>query len=769
MRKINYFCILVLLGLSSCRITKYLPQNEFIYGGANLNLIVSDSAKVGLEPNLKTRLEELTRPLENTKFPGLNYPYRVAIYYATGGDKGKKGFFSKLTKRFSEKPVFFNDFQLDKNKKNLQEYLETQGYFDSKVNGEIKISSYKASANYDIQLNQRFAIDTVMVFAGEGKFDEDFKNAANKVTVGTYFDLDKLKASRLQIDTELRKNGYFKFNPDYVAFLADSIQKAKQISIKIKAKEDMPSVAKKQYLVNDIYINIDGTNDFTSKADDNNFDFFRGIILDDVKGKFKENIFADAIAFRPGTLFNTELQDITNSRLVGLGNFNFIKSRYEVVNRLDSTFLDVYYYLQTQKQNSLRAEANAVTRSSGLAGSQLSLNYQNINTFKGGEFFKVSVKGEIGIQIGGKQDNLQYRDNYRLGGDAQFTFPRFLAPFVKIDPEVSRVLPKTQISGGYESFIKKGLYNLNSASGSWGYAWTRGRGVEHEFKPFSLKFVKSSNISSAFIDEIFIDPRLLVILENQLIVGGSYNLNYRPKRANPTKSFTYNGTLEFAGNMFSLLDKIRNNPEKSGRIFGEYYSQFVKLENDFRYRKDLSKIVSWANRAIVGVGVPFGNSLQLPFLNQFYVGGNNSLRAFRARGVGPGTYKSTNSITEQFIGNNTGDVKLELNTELRLKANDFFSPALFFDAGNIWMFKDEYIYGSGSLLTKDFYKELAMGAGLGLRFNFSFIIFRLDIATPVRKPWLYETNPWVLGDINPFNKSWRKDNLIWNVAIGLPF
>jgi len=439
-----------------------------------------------------------------------------------------------------------------------------------------------------------------------------------------------------------------------------------------------------------------------------------------------------------------------------------------VVNGLDSSLIDITYILQTQKTKSFKAEANAITRSSGLAGSQVSISWQNINTFKGAELLRIATLGGLELQVGGDKSGA-YRGNYRVGLEGQLVFPRFLAPFIKIDPEISKVLPKTQINLGYESFIKTGLYNLNSARASLGYAWTRGKGIEHSLKPLNLNFVKASNISTVFIDEIFADPRLLVILENQFVAGGSYEITIKPKQYHKG-SFSYRGNLDFAGNLFGIYDKIRNKPEKTGRIFGEYYSQFLRIEQDLRYRNDLNKNIQWANRAIVGIGAPYGNSLQLPFVNQFYVGGNNSLRAFRARGVGPGTYERTGNLAEQFLGNNTGDIKVEFNTEMRFKINDFFSTALFFDAGNVWMFKDEYIYGPGSLFSKSFLKELAIGTGLGLRLNFSFIIFRIDLGTPLKKPWLPQNDRWVINQINPFSKDWRKGgNLIWNIAIGLPF
>ncbi|HLO44500.1 MAG TPA: BamA/TamA family outer membrane protein [Leadbetterella sp.] len=772
MKLVRYILAILLFGggLSSCKVAKKLPAGEKLYAGASVKIIKNDSLDSEKIPDLKEELLTLTRPLPNTTLPLpflSQYPYKVGFYYFIGDVKSEKGLRAWFKKKLSEEPVFINSGLVDKNSENLQGILKSKGYFGANVVGVMKSKRTLASAEYTVTLNRRFEIDSIIFLGEEGKFGEDFLRATAKFKPGQYFDLAKLKQARVDVDKELRNEGYFYFKPDYVGIEADTTIKPQKVVLKVGPKPDIPTQAKRQFQINDIFVNIDTKTEVVSNSDPNSLDFFRGLILDDPTKKYKEAIFSDAIAFRPGTFFNNDLQAITNNRLIGLSNFKFIKSHYEVVNRLDSTLIDVYYNLQTNKRKSLRVEANAISRSSGLAGSQLSLNWQNINAFRGGEFFKLSLNGNFELQVGGNKAN-EYRDNYRLGADAQFNIPRFLAPFVKIDPEVSKVLPKTQIKLGYESFIKTGLYNLNSARASLNYAWTRGRGIEHSLRPIGVNLVKSSNISTVFIDEIFADPRLLIILENQFIAGGAYEITVSPKQYKRS-NFSYRGSFDFAGNVFGLIDKIRNNPEKSGQIFGENFSQFARLENDFRYKYDINSTITWANRGIVGLGVPYGNSLQLPFVSQFFVGGNNSLRAFKARGVGPGTYEKKGNAAEEFLGNNTGDIKLEFNTELRFKFNSFLNTALFVDAGNVWMYKDQYIYDEGSLFSKNFYKELAVGTGIGFRFDFTFIIFRIDVATPVVKPWLPVGEKWVLKDIKPFDKPWRKDNVIWNFAVGLPF
>nr|MBP6620193.1 hypothetical protein [Leadbetterella sp.] len=473
MKFIKYISVFGLLGIavSSCKVASKLPAGEKLYAGATIKIIKNDSLDSEKIPALKEQLLSFTRPLPNTTLPLpflSKYPYKVGFYYFFGNSEGKGKFklwynFKEwLKKKITEEPVFINRVLVEKNAENLESILKSKGYFHANVDWKLEEKKALASAEYTATLNRRFGIDSIIIVKGDSKFEQDFEIASAKFKPGDYFDLSSLKQSRIEMDRELRNEGYFYFKPDYIGIEADTTIKPQMVVLKVGPKPDISEQAKRRYQINDIYVNIDTKTDILSNSDPNSLDFFRGLILDDPAKKYKEDIFSDAIAFRPGTFFNSDLQSITNNRLIGLSNFKFIKSHFEVVNRLDSTLIDVYYNLQTNKKKSLRIEANAITRSSGLAGSQLSVNWQNINTFKRGEFFKLSTNANFEIQIGGNKSS-EYRDNYRVGADAQFNIPRFVAPFIKIDPEESKVLPKTQIKLGYESFIKTGLYNLNSA------------------------------------------------------------------------------------------------------------------------------------------------------------------------------------------------------------------------------------------------------------------------------------------------------------------
>jgi len=761
--------ILLSQAIFSCKVADKIPSQKRLYGGASVSVIRHDSLAGGEVPEFKTLLEDATRPAPNTMLFG--YPYKVAFNYFLGEKKKETGLKEWLRKRLGEEPVFVDAFMVDQNVTNLRSLLDSYGYFNARVQGELNEKKILGFAHYEVEPNQRYVIDSVLIDPpAEGEFYEDFLSFSQHYRLPRYFNLERIKLERQKMYTSMRNIGYYYFRPEYINILVDSTQRPAHLIAKVAPREDIPAQAKRRYQINNIYVSID-TPTQVEQLDENSssFDFFRGLVLDDPAQKYKENIFLDAVAFRPGMLYNNDAVSVTNNRLLSLRNFRSIQSQFQVVNRLDSTLIDVYYNLQTNKRKAIHVEANALSRSSGLAGTQMSLSWRNSNIFRGAEKFEVGVNGNFEFQLGGKRDNTEYNENYRTGAWTSLEFPRFIAPFIRIDPEVSNVLPKTLLRLSYENFIKRGLYNLNSANAEWGYAWTRGKGIEHAFKPFKFTFVKSSNLTSAFVDAIFDDPRLMTILDNNLIIGSGYEIVINPARYKKG-TMSYRGGVDVAGALLSLYDGLNKDRENLGKVFGERYSKFVRLENEVRYRYDFTRDVSWANRAIAGVGIPFGDSYFLPFVNQFFVGGNNSLRAFRARGVGPGTHTIEGKGTaEKFLATNTGDIKIEFNTELRYKLNSLLSTALFVDAGNVWMFKDAFIYDEGAIFSKNFMKEMAVGGGIGFRLDFGIFIFRVDVATPFRKPWLEESERWVFDQINLKSKDWRRENIIWNFAVGLPF
>lgn len=760
--------LFISLVFHSCQVYKKVPFGESIYQGAKVTITPMDSTLKLKTGTLVEQLhEEVIRPEPNSQLFG--FPYKAAIYYWLGTGNKKRNWTDKIVTRFGETPILLSQSMLDRNKQLIQDYVKAKGYFGAVVHADKQLHAHKATALYQIQLPERTKIQSVDFQTDtENSLASDFSKVglSSLIKPGDFFDFGRIKEELSRLEKTLRSEGYYYFSSNYIGIEADSTQAKNALSLRFFLKPNLPERVKKQYLINDIYVFTQEKG--TQETIDLNTDLFRGVLLFDSTQRYKQTLFTEAIGFRPGNVYSEELSEITRTRLVGLNNFRFVQSRFEVVNRLDSTLLNVYYYLSPQKKKSLRTELNAITRSNGLSGSQVSFNWRNSNAFKGAEQLVISAIGGIELQLGGPSPG-EYRDNYRFGLEANLLIPRFWLPYGRIDPETSRVLPKTVVNIGYENFIKSGLYNLNSLRTSLGYTWRQNAQFTHTLSPLNLNFVRSSNYSEAFITEIFLDPRLLTILDNQLIPSGSYQGVFTPK---PTRGgrdqWSISGGIDLAGNLVGLLNRFQRDEAKKGRIFGETYAQYARFEGDIRYRHTYSPQLKWANRLFLGVGIPYGNSLQLPFVKQYFSGGNNSIRAFRARAIGPGTYQRTGNLTEQFLGNNTGDIKIELNTEFRYKLTNFIETAFFLDAGNIWMYKDPYIYDEGALFTKDFYKQLAIGSGIGLRLDFSFIIFRMDLATPLRKPWLEPGNRWTFENIQ-WNKTWRQENLLLNLGVGYPF
>ena len=227
--------------------------------------------------------------------------------------------------------------------------------------------------------------------------------------------------------------------------------------------------------------------------------------------------------------------------------------------------------------------------------------------------------------------------------------------------------------------------------------------------------------------------------------------------------------IDFSGNIIGLLQGASAKEDNYKSILNVRYSQYIKTDQDLRYYIRLGgpRVNQWANRLFVGAGFPYGNSIQLPYIKQFYSGGTNSLRGFRARTVGPGTYRPVVD-SNSFFPDQTADIKLELNSELRFKIVSILQGALFVDAGNIWL-KNESNYKQGAKFTSSFMKELAVDAGIGLRFDLTILVVRTDFAIPLRKPWYPENERWVIDKFDFSSSEWRKENIVFNLAIGMPF
>ena len=756
-----YF-LFVILFLAGCGGTNKIPKDELLYTGAKIKIEGNEPSKKERKA-LKTQLELLVRPKPNSSFLGMRP--KLFFYNLAGQPKKEKGFRYWLRTKVGEPPVLYSKVDLEYNKSVLQNFSENNGYFNTKSSADSTRSGKKAKVSYTVTPNKRY-------FIREVKFPQDSSAIASLVRkterrsllkTGEPYSLEVIKTERERIDARLKEKGFYYFNADYLLIQVDSTVADHQVDLIVKLKTDAPEQSKMQYKINNVvvYPNYSiNTNDVTSSSD--SIVKYKDFTIIDSENLFKPSIFDRTLYFKKGDYYNRTNHNLSLNRLVNLGTFKFVKNQFKVADTIGN-YLDAYYYLTPLPKKSIRVEVLAKTNSANYTGTELNLNWSNRNVFKGAEQLTISAFGGVEVQVSGQNNGFNV---YRVGTEASLIWPRIIAPF-KFESS-SGFVPKTKATLGYEFQNRTKLYSLQTFKGSFGYLWKQNERKEHLLNLTEITFASPQNVTPLYQEQIDANPSLEKVIEKQLIFGPTYSYTFTNTMQKRKKNtFYYKGSIDLAGNVTGLISGANIKSGDTIKVFNVPFSQFIKIENEFRHYLKLTEDSQLASRVIVGAGFAYGNSNEMPFIKQFFNGGTNSIRAFRARSIGPGSFDgSTNANT--FLPDQSGDLKLEFNTEYRAKIYGLVKGALFLDAGNIWLLK-ENPDKPGAKFSKDFMNEIAVGVGAGLRFDFSFLVLRTDLAFPIRKPYLPDGNRWVLDKVSFGNSSWRNENLVFNLAIGYPF
>jgi outer membrane protein insertion porin family len=760
-----YYFLLALLFAYGCSNTKYLPEGDMLYVGGEVT--VEDSLMSRRDrKDMEAELEGLLRPRPNSSFLGLRP--KLWFYNIAGTPKKDKGFRFWVKNKLGEPPVLFSQVDLDYNADLLLNRTENRGYFRARTASDSTSKNRRATALYTVKPGQQWIIRNVKFPDSAGtKLDSAIARTQRRTVLkpGEPFDLDVIIAERERIDTRLKQRGYFYFNPDYILVQVDSSVADHQVDLIVKVKDDTPEVAMQPYRINNIYI-LPNYN-ITNAKDTISYNRVQGLkykdfTIIDPDSTFKPHIYDRTMFFHKGDIYNRRDHNLALNRLVNLGPFKFVKNEFRRNDSIPNS-LDAYYFLTPLPKKSIRLETLVKTNSANYNGSEVSINWSNRNAFRGAELLTLSAFGGAEVQVAGQNQGFNV---YRVGGEASLVWPRFISPISISDS--SAFIPRTRAMVSYEYQNRQKLYSLNSFRGTFGYLWKGNIRREHQLNVLDVNYVNPANVTDLYLQQIQQMPSLGRVIEKQLIFGPTYSFTYtNTMRTLRKHTFYYKGSVETSGNVTGLVTGANVREGDTIKIMGVPFSQFVKMEHDFRHYMKLGRKSSLASRIIAGVGVPYGNSTELPFMRQFFIGGTNSIRAFRARSIGPGTYRP-DIDANSFLPDQSGDLKLELNTEYRADLFSIVEGAVFVDAGNIWLM-NENSNRPGGKISKDFYKEIAVGTGAGLRFDITFLILRLDLAFPLRKPWLPEGERWVLDEIDFGGKTWRRENLVFNLAIGYPF
>jgi outer membrane protein insertion porin family len=748
--------------LVSCHESKYLTGTQTLYTG-NKTEVQSSVQMTKKEKNKWNEdMEGYLRPKLNSKILGLRV--KLWIFNIAGTTNKTKGFKHWLKYKIGEPPVLASPSILQNNAQVLQSHFENKGFFHDTVIVTTFVKYKHLWATYTAQIGPRYTI-------GKIDYPDDSDAVSNRIDTlkrgsllkpGAFYDLETIKEERIRIDSRLKNRGFYYFNPDYLIVDLDTAVGSHRVDMFMRLKEEMPDPAREVYHIKDIAVYAD----YANRPDtirEHAYTTPEGYHIIDSARYLRPSVFSRTLLIKPGDIYKENDYSTSLSRMVSLGVFQFVKARFEPATSADTNNkLNLYYYLTPSQKKQLRFEVTALTRTDNTTGTELSLNWRHRNLFHGAELFNIRVYGGLEGQSVSRSLRALTR---RTGVDASLIIPKIVSPF-NLNTS-SKFVPKTKIEADYDIFENNSLYTLTSSRVSFGYQFKNRLTSENGITILGISYVRPSNITDSFQRRIDTNRNLAYSIEPQFIIGPSWNFNYNtlvdPRSARRKYNLWFNFNVDFSNNLLGLLSGA--NVAKTGKqkeIFGVPFAQYMKFDVDFRHYLSFSKTSMLATRAEAGLGFPYGNSTGLPFVKAFFAGGTNDIRAFRARALGPGKYFAGDPNKNAFIPDQPGDVKLEFNAEYRAKLAGLVNWAVFTDWGNVWTLRKD-TSRPGAVFTPQFLNDFAVGAGAGLRFDFTIVVLRIDVAVPLRTPWKPEGSKW------NFRTTTDISDMVLNLAIGYPF
>jgi len=751
---------------SGCNPTKHVKPNELFLQKSTVKI---DTRKLD-----KDEIETIIKQKPNKKILEL-VRFHLGVYnYWPPWRK------TEIRKNTGEAPVIYDSLLTVRTLKQLKIYTKNRGYFDSEISFSKKVKNNKIKVEYHIKSGEPYLIKSVdYVFADDEIKAKSFlilRKTLLDLKPGNIFDIDVLDKQREKIKIEMKNLGYYYFNKDFIKYKVDSTGGKKEIAVflhinnqEIKNELNDTLIEKKhiKYDINDINIylsknykdkNLNNFDTITFKNIKVHMDTSNGQVL-----KYRPRMLNHAIGLKKGELYRLENQQSTYRHLNELKLFKNVNISFDDIG---NNHLNTNIFLVPSKIKSFSAEAIG-TNSGGDLGIKGSLIYQNRNIFRGGEQLTIKLSGGLEIQqlLNEDQDNknvnfLGVFNTLEFGPEANLEFPRFLLP-IGLENFSRKMNPKTNLKY-LLNFQKRPEYIRSLTQISFGYFWNGSRFVKHYVTPIDVSVVKlapTTDFQTKLNEED--NPFILNSFKDHFINASTYSFIYNNQRINKITNFVFfKFNIEAAGNLQSGIYSLTNKPydnidTKSYNVFNIRYAQYVKTDFDFRAYGQ-TKNTSFVKRINIGIGKPYGNLDVLPFEKSYYGGGANSIRAWQARSLGPGTLPD--SLAANSL-NQIGELKIEGNLEYRFDITKLFEGAAFIDAGNIWILSKDENRPNAEIKADKFWKDIAVGVGVGLRLDFNFFLIRFDLAAKLKDPGSYTPEK--------FDLNWRKPTL--NLGIGYPF
>ncbi len=780
---ITYLLLSASLFFVSCSMTKNIPEDDQLFTGLE-KIVYNDYEQ---NDNFITTQEEVeaalaTAPngsLFGSSYHRLPFSFGVSVWNRYADKPG--GFAKWMTKAFGKQPVLMSWVNPSLRSLVATNVLRNHGYFNGKVTYQTitQKNPKTAKIQYTVQPGRLYMLDSVGYFGFPAEADSLIHSTLSQALIhrGDPFVVANLDAERSRINTLLRNNGYYFFQPSYASYLADTLMVDGKAQLRFQLANDVPEAAKHKWYIGRININMRKT--FMEQPTDSFRGRFFTIRFAGKKPPIRPRVLMADMKLRPRQLYSYSdyLESISKINAMGLFSMTEFKFAPRDTTAACDT-LDLTLNCTFDKPWDFYVETVFNARTIGRMGPELRMGITRRNAFRGGEKIDVNLHGSYEWSTSGGSS----MNNYEYGADASVEFPRIIAPFfggnrIRRDKQGHIIrrrrfysTPSTLAKLSTDVIYRPSYYKMHVVSGEWTYRWQTSAQSRHEFSPLTVKYQFMNSHTAAFDSIVDKNPYLKVTMQDYFVPQMRYTYTYTSP-ANLLHPIRWETTIAESGNVTSLGMMIGGKSwnEKDKQLFKNPYSQYVKLETDFTKTWTIGALSRLVGHVNAGIIYAYGNSEWLPNSELFYVGGANSIRAFPVRGLGPGRFPGYEDKAISYLMQN-GDVKFVCNLEYRPQLFGNLHGALFLDAGNVWNLKDrtdnlnkgQNRYEDTKFTLKNFFRDMALGTGVGLRYDLDFLILRLDWGFALHVP--YETGKSGFFNINSF-----KDSQTLHFAIGYPF
>ena len=749
--------------LAACSTTSRLAEGEVLYTGVKkLQYHEDDSAKI--DDGVKDQIFQVINVKPNNPLysPYYRTPLPVGLWVYNHMDPNAKGFKGWFYKKFVSRPVLMSRVKPATRVEMINELLRNNGYFKSSASYELlydKKNEKKAKVRYDVNVTRPHVLGGITLTQLDtpvGRIIDSVAARSSYLAPGNRYCADSLNDVRIQITNRLRNRGYYYFRPEYIEYVADSVTSPGHINLKMVLSANVPNSAFERFLARDVTVTVSGEHS-TSQAD--TVAMRNGTLIKMLPVHVKKSIIESNLRGRRGQPFRVNSMDRMQLYLSRTGIFSNInmqvKPVLDTITPSGDRMLDIDINCVLDKPIELKVELQGTSKSNSYLGPGLAASIKHKNLLGGAEQLSAKITAAYEWQTGkGGAYGNGGLNSYEFGAQVDLALPRLLAP--RFVDRSRRYLNWTRFSLSGNILNRPKFFKMLKTSAQFSWEWHSGRHSLNEFTPFKITYNKLLSMTDAFVEKITSSIAIAQSFSDVFVPEMSYTYTYDNTWG--ADNITWTAAIKEAGNIFSGIWGLAGKKNGEKELLGTPFSQFVKAQTQLVWRHALTPQSSVVGRVLVGAAHAYGNSSYLPYNEQFYIGGANSLRGFMVRSVGPGTYRSPYEGVNAYY-DQTGTFKFETNWEYRFPIFGHFKGAAFVDMGNVWLLKEEEYQPGGTI--GNFFKELALDVGLGLRFDMDMLVIRADLGLGLHAP--YDT-----GRSGYFNMKF-KDGLAFHLAIGYPF